>query len=85
MTMIECRTKEQFFQDALKMSAFGLVALPIIGQLVAISLLVQGFMINGVNTKSIYRNAIFTVFLVVSYLIGLGFFLFQYRQSLFHS
>ncbi len=83
--MIECRTKEQFFQDALKMSAFGLVALPIIGQLIAISLLVKGFMINGVNTKSNYRNAIFAVFLIVSYLIGLGVFLFQYRLSLFHS
>jgi hypothetical protein len=88
--MVEQRTKEQYFLDALKISAFGLVALPIIGQLMAISLLIKGFNREGSKREgsksvSIYRNAVFAILLVVLYLTGLGIFLIKYRQALFHS
>lgn len=83
--MVEYRTKEQYFLDALKISAFGLVALPIIGQLMAISLLIKGFNKEGAKSVSIYRNAVFAIFLVALYLTGLGIFLMKYRQALFHS
>jgi len=75
--------KNDFYLKALKLSLFSMVIFPIVGQIVTLGLLWQGYRSPGKATTKSSWMAIGAILFVLAYVLGLAVFYSAYRQELF--
>ncbi|MEI8028106.1 MAG: hypothetical protein WCI18_17290 [Pseudomonadota bacterium] len=75
--------KDQLYRQALKLAALGTVAFPIVGQIVAASLLSKGYFKEGTASSSSKRMALAAAALVLLYMAFIAYFVMSYRSQLF--
>ena len=76
--------KDQLYGQALKVAALGTVVFPIVGQIVATSLLSKGFFKDGSSTASGRLRALGAASLVALYVAFLTLFVIRYRAFHFN-
>ncbi len=75
--------KDQLYRQALKLAALGTVAFPIVGQIVAASLLSKGYFKEGTASSSSKMMAVAAAALVALYIGFISYFVISYRSVLF--
>ena len=76
-------TKDPLYRQALKLAALGTVAFPIVGQIVATSLLLKGYFRTGTASSGSKVMAIAAIALLALYIAFIAYFVMSYRSQLF--